>query len=46
VQAVPDNYYPTNFGNTLISLLDEITQWGRALGKKEGKVVDQSKGKE
>jgi DNA-binding HxlR family transcriptional regulator len=34
-------YFLTDFGKTLIPALEEIAKWGRALGKKEGKVVDQ-----
>lgn len=33
-------YSLTEFGKTLIPMLDEIAKWGRELGEQEGEVVD------
>ena len=38
-------YYLTDFGKTLIPLLDEIAKWGRLLAEKKGKLVDNTKTK-
>jgi DNA-binding HxlR family transcriptional regulator len=32
-------YYMTDFGKTLIPMLQEIAKWGRALGESKGKIV-------
>lgn len=37
-------YCLTDFGKTLIPMLEEIAKWGRALGDKKGKLVEK-KGK-
>jgi DNA-binding HxlR family transcriptional regulator len=33
-------YYLTDFGKTLIPMLEEIAKWGRALAETKGKIVD------
>ncbi len=33
-------YYLTDFGKTLIPMLEEIAQWGRTLAQSKGKMVD------
>lgn len=33
-------YYLTDFGKTLIPMLEEIAKWGRALAEAKGKLVD------
>ena len=33
-------YSLTEFGKTLISILDVIAKWGRDIAEKEGKIVD------
>lgn len=33
-------YYLTDFGKTLIPMLEEIAKWGRALAESKGKMVD------
>ena len=38
-------YCLTDFGKTLIPMLEEIAKWGRALGEKRGKLVDKEKSK-
>jgi DNA-binding HxlR family transcriptional regulator len=35
-------YYMTDFGKTLIPMLEEIAVWGRNLAKSKGKVVDKA----
>lgn len=35
-------YYLTDFGKTMIPMLEEIARWGRALAKSQGKIVDAS----
>src|SRR3990172_2283381 len=34
-------YYLTDFGKTLIPMLEEIAKWGRGLAESMGKIVDQ-----
>ena len=36
-------YYLTDFGKTLIPMLEEIAKWGRRLGESQGKLVDSPK---
>ena len=36
-------YYLTDFGKTLIPMLEEIAKWGRGLAEKKGKLVDKAK---
>lgn len=36
-------YYLTDFGKTLIPMLEEIALWGRNLAEAKGKLVDQEK---
>jgi DNA-binding HxlR family transcriptional regulator len=36
-------YYLTDFGKTLIPMLEEIARWGRGLAESQGKLVDRSK---
>jgi DNA-binding HxlR family transcriptional regulator len=38
-------YYLTDFGKTLIPMLDEIASWGRNLAKTKGKMADKQKKK-
>jgi DNA-binding HxlR family transcriptional regulator len=38
-------YYLTDFGKTLIPMLEEIAKWGRALAESKGKMVDKEKKK-
>jgi DNA-binding HxlR family transcriptional regulator len=38
-------YYLTDFGKTLIPMLEEIALWGRNLAKTKGKMVDKQKKK-
>lgn len=33
-------YYLTDFGKTLIPMLEEIARWGRGLAENKGKIVD------
>ncbi len=33
-------YYLTDFGKTLIPMMEEIAKWGRALAETKGKMVD------
>lgn len=33
-------YFLTDFGKSLIPMLEEIARWGRALAESEGKIVD------
>ena len=33
-------YYLTDFGKTLIPMLEEIAKWGRGLAERKGKMVD------
>ncbi|HLF36092.1 MAG TPA: winged helix-turn-helix transcriptional regulator [Cyclobacteriaceae bacterium] len=33
-------YYLTEFGKTLIPMLEEIAKWGRGLAESKGKIVD------
>lgn len=33
-------YYLTDFGRTLIPMLEEIAKWGRSLAEAKGKIVD------
>jgi DNA-binding HxlR family transcriptional regulator len=33
-------YYLTDFGKTLIPMLEEIAKWGRALAERKGKLID------
>lgn len=35
-------YQMTPFGKTLIPLLEEVAQWGRDLGEREGKLVERT----
>ena len=36
-------YYLTDFGKTLIPMLEEIARWGRGLAEKKGKMVDKDR---
>lgn len=36
-------YYLTDFGKTLIPMLEEIARWGRSLAESKGKIVDKEK---
>ena len=36
-------YYLTDFGKTLIPMLEEIARWGRNLAETKGKIVDKEK---
>jgi DNA-binding HxlR family transcriptional regulator len=36
-------YYLTDFGTTLIPMLEEIARWGRGLAESQGKLVDSPK---
>jgi DNA-binding HxlR family transcriptional regulator len=38
-------YYLTDFGKTLIPMLEEIAKWGRGLAETKGKVVDKDRSK-
>lgn len=38
-------YYLTDFGKTLIPMLEEIAKWGRALAEANGKMIDKERGK-
>lgn len=38
-------YFLTDFGRTLIPMLEEIAKWGRVLAESKGKLVDKSRGK-
>jgi DNA-binding HxlR family transcriptional regulator len=38
-------YYLTDFGKTLIPMLEEIAKWGRGLAEAKGKVVDKDRSK-
>ena len=38
-------YYLTDFGKTLIPMLDEIAKWGRGLAESKGKMVDKVRDK-
>jgi DNA-binding HxlR family transcriptional regulator len=33
-------YFLTDFGKTLIPMLEEIARWGRSLAEKKGKMID------
>lgn len=33
-------YYLTDFGKTLIPMLEEIAKWGRTLAERKGKLID------
>ena len=33
-------YFLTDFGKTLIPMLEEIAKWGRTLGEKEGEMIE------
>lgn len=39
-------YYLTDFGKTLIPMLEEIARWGRGLAQTKGKMVEKGKKKE
>ncbi len=36
-------YYLTDFGKTLIPMLEEIAKWGRALAEAKGKMLDKER---
>jgi DNA-binding HxlR family transcriptional regulator len=36
-------YYLTDFGRTLIPMLEEIARWGRNLAETKGKIIDKEK---
>jgi DNA-binding HxlR family transcriptional regulator len=36
-------YYLTDFGKTLIPMLEEIARWGRNLAETKGKIIDKEK---
>jgi DNA-binding HxlR family transcriptional regulator len=36
-------YYLTDFGKTLIPMLEEIALWGRNLAKTKGKIIDKER---
>lgn len=38
-------YYLTDFGKTLIPMLEEIAKWGRTLAEAKGKMIDKERGK-
>ena len=38
-------YYLTDFGKTLIPMLEEIAKWGRKLAETKGKMVDKARPK-
>lgn len=38
-------YYLTDFGKTLIPMLEEISKWGRALAESKGKLIEKEKSK-
>ena len=38
-------YYLTDFGKTLIPMLEEIAKWGRGLAEAKGKLVDKDRSK-
>lgn len=38
-------YYLTDFGKTLIPMLEEIAKWGRTLAEAKGKMVDKDRSK-
>ncbi|MFZ5999568.1 MAG: winged helix-turn-helix transcriptional regulator [Bacteroidota bacterium] len=38
-------YYLTDFGKTLLPMLEEIARWGRTLGETKGKLIDKEKRK-
>jgi DNA-binding HxlR family transcriptional regulator len=38
-------YYLTDFGKTLIPMLEEIAKWGRALAKTRGRMIDKDRPK-
>lgn len=38
-------YYLTDFGKTLIPMLEEIAKWGRSLAQTKGKMVDKDRSK-
>lgn len=38
-------YYLTDFGKTLIPMLEEIAKWGRGLAENRGKMVDKVRNK-
>lgn len=38
-------YYLTDFGKTLIPMLEEIAKWGRGLAETKGKMVDKDRSK-
>lgn len=38
-------YYLTDFGKTLLPMLEEIARWGRTLGETKGKLIDKEQRK-
>jgi DNA-binding HxlR family transcriptional regulator len=37
-------YYLTDFGKTLVPMLEEIAKWGRGLAESKGKMIDKVRG--